>query len=71
MLSPLVSLVLLFGQHGKAVTVPPVVLENSGNRHVAPADNPQPHAIDGPESDGGGSGSGGSGPHQNKPPLTK
>jgi hypothetical protein len=65
-LSPLVSLVLLFGQHGKAVTVPSVVLNNTGNRYVAPADNPQPHPSEPADTDGSGTGTG---PHPIKPPV--
>ena len=69
MISPLVSLVLLFGQHGKAVTVPSVVLDNTGNRYMAVADNPQPHPSEPADTDGVGHPGQGGGPDPNKPPL--
>jgi hypothetical protein len=66
MLSPLVSLVLLFGQHGKAVASTSVTLHNPGNRRVAPAENPQPHPLELADTDGTG-GKGGGGPSPTKP----
>jgi hypothetical protein len=54
MLSPIVSLVLLFGQHGKAVAAPSVVPSDTGNRYVATADNPQPHPSEPADTDGQG-----------------
>jgi hypothetical protein len=56
MFSWAISLLLLFGYHGKANSVPSVGLDSSGNRHVAPADNPQPSASDPFNVDGGGGG---------------
>jgi hypothetical protein len=54
MFSWLISLLLLFGSHGKAATVTSAGLDNSGNRHVAPADNPQPSPPDPFNVDGQG-----------------
>jgi hypothetical protein len=54
-----ISFLLLFTNHGKATAVPSVGLSGSGNRHVLPADNPQPNPAEPPESDGQGSGGGG------------
>jgi hypothetical protein len=58
MFSWFVSLLLLFGYHSKAANVPSVGLDGSGNRHVAPADNPQPHPAEPADSDGTGKGGG-------------
>ena len=72
MLSPIVSLVLLFGHHGKAVAAPPVSLNNPSNLHVAPAENPQPQPFELADTDGQGGKGGGSpmpGPKSTKPPL--
>ncbi len=60
MFSWFISLLLLFGYHGKATTVLSVGLDGSGNRHVAPADNLQPNPTQPPDTDGtGGKGGGG------------
>jgi len=56
MFSWLVSLLLLFGYHGKATGVPSVGLDNPRNRHVAPADNPQPSPVAPADADGTGGG---------------
>jgi hypothetical protein len=59
MFSWFVSLLLLFGYHGKAVNAPYVDLNGSGNRHVTPADSTQPERQRATDSDGtGGKGSG-------------
>jgi len=60
MFSWLISLLLLFGYHGNATTVRSTRLDGNGNRHVAPADNPQPNQAEPADTDGtGGQGSGG------------
>jgi hypothetical protein len=59
MFSWFVSLLLLFSSHGKAATVPSVGLDGSGNRHVAPADSPQPNPAQPPDTDGSGGKGGG------------
>jgi hypothetical protein len=55
----LISLLLLFGYHGSATTVPSARPGGNGNRHVAPADNQQPNSAEPADSDGTGSGGGG------------
>jgi len=50
---------MLFGYHGSATTVPSVGPDGHGNRHVAPADNPQPNPQDPFVVDGGRKGGGG------------
>jgi len=60
MFSWVISLLLLFGYHGKATNLPSVSLGNSGNRHLVPADDPQPSPPAPPNVDGkGGKGGGG------------
>lgn len=54
MFSWFISLLMLFGYHGNATTVPSVGPDGNGNRHVAPADNPQPNPPDSFVVDGGG-----------------
>jgi len=54
MFSWFISLVLLFGYHGEANTVRSAGLDGNGNRHVAPADNPQPNPAEPADSDGQG-----------------
>jgi hypothetical protein len=54
MFSWFVSILLLFGYGGKATPVGSVGLDGGGDRHVAPADNPQPNPAEPPSSDGGG-----------------
>jgi hypothetical protein len=54
-----ISLLLMFSNHGGATTVPSVRLDASGNRHVTPADNPQPDPASPPDTDGQGRGGGG------------
>ena len=49
-----VSLFMLFGSHGNAPGVPSVGLNNSGNRHVLPADDPGSNPQNPPNVDGGG-----------------
>jgi hypothetical protein len=56
MFSWFVSLLLLLGYGGKATPVASVGVSGGGNRHVAPADNPQPDPADPPDSDGQGGG---------------
>ena len=58
MFSWFISLLLMFGYNGKAATVLSVGLDGSGNRHVAPADNPQPNPAEPADADGTGSGTG-------------
>ena len=47
-----VSLLLLFGYGGKATPVASVGLDGGGNRHLAPADNPQPDPAAPADADG-------------------
>jgi hypothetical protein len=54
MFSWFISLLLLFGYHGEANTVRSAGLDGNGNRHVAPADNPQPNPAEPADSDGQG-----------------
>jgi hypothetical protein len=54
MFSWVISVLLLFGYHGKATSVPSMGLDSSGNRHVVPADNSQPNPSDPFNVDGGG-----------------
>lgn len=54
MFSWFVSLLLLLGYHGTATTVPSVGPGGNSNRHVSPADNPQPHPAEPADTDGGG-----------------
>jgi hypothetical protein len=54
MFSWFVSLLLLLGYHGKATGVSSVDFDSSGNRHVAPADNPQPNPVEPADTDGRG-----------------
>jgi hypothetical protein len=56
MFSWAISLLLLFGYHGKATSVTSVGLGSSGNRHVAAADNAQPTPSDPFNVDGKGGG---------------
>ncbi|MGA8431060.1 MAG: hypothetical protein WB729_14650 [Candidatus Sulfotelmatobacter sp.] len=60
MISPLISLVLLFGHNGKTMAAPSPSLNSDANRHVAPAENPQPQAWEVADTDGKG--------HPTKPP---
>jgi hypothetical protein len=54
MFSWFVSLLLILGYYGKATGVPSVGVNGGGNRHVAPADNPQPGPSEPPDTDGKG-----------------
>lgn len=56
MFSWFVSLLLLLGYHNSAAGVLSVGSQGLGNRHVAPADNPQPGPAEPADADGGGSG---------------
>jgi len=58
MFSWLISLLLLFGYHGDGNTVRSAGLDGNGNRHVAPADNPQPSPAQPADTDGKGKGGG-------------
>ncbi len=49
-----ISLLFLFTNHGTARAVPSVGLNGSGDRHVAPADNPQPGPAEPADPDGTG-----------------
>jgi len=59
MFSWFIFLLLLFGYHGKATAGSSGRLDGAGNRHVAPADNTQPHHAEPADADGTGSGGGG------------
>jgi len=61
MFSWVFSLLLLLNFQNKTTNLPSMGSGGSGNRHVAPADNPQPDGSQPPDSDGGGS-QGGGGP---------
>lgn len=60
----IISLLMMFTNHGKPTVVPSAELGGAGNRHVTPADNLQPDPAQPPDADGTGSGGGG-----HKPPC--
>lgn len=49
----LASLLLLFANHGNAMAVSSAGLNSVGDRHMQPADNPQPDPSAPPVVDGG------------------
>jgi hypothetical protein len=54
MFSWVIPLLFLFGNHGKVTTVPSMGVDNCGNRHLVPADDPQPNPPPPPNVDGKG-----------------
>lgn len=59
MFSWFISLLLLFGYNGKAVSVSSVGPSGGANRHVMPASSSQPSPAEPADSDGQGKGGGG------------
>ena len=49
-----ISLLFLFPNHGNATAVSAAGLSGSGDRHAAPADNPQPGPAEPADPDGTG-----------------
>lgn len=54
MFSWFISLLMVFGYHGKAANITSAGPDSIGNRHVAPHSDLQPSAADPASVDGGG-----------------